>query len=83
MQAAGEDGLLGLRAVVGEHVAVEAVGLMGEQRVGLTAAHRADPHGLARLVTESLARPELSVIVARRNCLLAAADIKRYEACPE
>jgi len=43
----------------------------------------ADPHGLARLVTESLARAELSVIVARRNCLLAAADIKRYEACPE
>jgi indolepyruvate ferredoxin oxidoreductase, alpha subunit len=39
----------------------------------------ADPHGLARLVQESLARPELSVIIARRNCLLAAADIKRYE----
>jgi indolepyruvate ferredoxin oxidoreductase, alpha subunit len=39
----------------------------------------ADPQGLARLVAESLARPELSVIIARRNCLLAAADIKRYE----
>jgi indolepyruvate ferredoxin oxidoreductase, alpha subunit len=39
----------------------------------------ADPHGLARLVTDSLERPELSVIIARRNCLLAAADIKRYE----
>jgi indolepyruvate ferredoxin oxidoreductase alpha subunit len=39
----------------------------------------ADPQGLARLVAESLDRPELSLIIARRNCLLAAADIRRYE----
>lgn len=39
----------------------------------------ADPQGLARVVSESLARPDLSLIVARRNCLLAAADIRRYD----
>jgi indolepyruvate ferredoxin oxidoreductase alpha subunit len=39
----------------------------------------ANPEGLARCVRESLAKSELTMIVARRNCLLAAADIKAYE----
>ncbi len=38
-----------------------------------------DPAGFRRLVEDSLARRELSVIVARRNCLLAAGKIKAYE----
>ena len=38
-----------------------------------------DPRGFRRLVTESLARPELTVIISRRTCLLAAGKIKIYE----
>jgi indolepyruvate ferredoxin oxidoreductase alpha subunit len=39
----------------------------------------ADPGGFERLLAERLAARELSVIVARRPCLLAAADIRRWE----
>jgi indolepyruvate ferredoxin oxidoreductase alpha subunit len=39
----------------------------------------ADPEGFERLLLERLAKPELSVIVARRPCILAAADIRRWE----
>jgi indolepyruvate ferredoxin oxidoreductase alpha subunit len=39
----------------------------------------AAPPGLKRLIVESLAAPELAVIVSRRNCLLAAGKIKTYE----
>ncbi|WP_242344906.1 thiamine pyrophosphate-dependent enzyme [Anaeromyxobacter terrae] len=52
----------------------------------------ADPAGFERLLADRLARRELSVVVARRPCILAAADIRKYEkaaaaagcaACPE
>jgi indolepyruvate ferredoxin oxidoreductase, alpha subunit len=39
----------------------------------------ADPEGFESLLRERLAARELSVIVARRPCILAAADIRRYE----
>jgi indolepyruvate ferredoxin oxidoreductase alpha subunit len=39
----------------------------------------ADPAGFEKLLRDRLARPELSMIVARRPCILAAADIRRYE----
>ena len=39
----------------------------------------ADPDGFERLLLERLATPELSVIVARRPCVLAAADIRKWE----
>ena len=39
----------------------------------------ADPEGFERLLAERLASRELAVIVARRPCILAAADIRRYE----
>ncbi len=39
----------------------------------------ADPDGFESLLRERLAAPGLSVIVARRPCILAAADIRRYE----
>jgi indolepyruvate ferredoxin oxidoreductase alpha subunit len=39
----------------------------------------ADPVGFERLLVERLAAPELSVIVARRPCILAAADIRKWE----
>jgi indolepyruvate ferredoxin oxidoreductase alpha subunit len=39
----------------------------------------ADPAGFERLLVDRLGRRELSVIVARRPCILAAADIRKYE----
>ena len=39
----------------------------------------ADPDGFESLLLERLAAPELSVIVARRPCILAAADIRKWE----
>jgi indolepyruvate ferredoxin oxidoreductase alpha subunit len=38
-----------------------------------------DPEGFERLLLERLAASELSVIVARRPCILAAADIRHWE----
>lgn len=38
----------------------------------------ADPEGFARVVKSSLEKAELSVIIARRNCLLAARAIREY-----
>jgi len=43
----------------------------------------ADPHGLERLIKEAIEKPELSVIINRRPCLLAAKAIKEYERCYE
>jgi indolepyruvate ferredoxin oxidoreductase alpha subunit len=40
-----------------------------------------DPPGFERLVKESLATGRLCVIIARRDCLLAARAIKQYERC--
>jgi indolepyruvate ferredoxin oxidoreductase alpha subunit len=42
-----------------------------------------DPAGFEQLVAESLAAGGLSLIIARRNCLLANAKIKSYEAALE
>lgn len=39
----------------------------------------ADPAGFERLLTDRLGKAQLSVIVARRPCILAAADIRGYE----
>ncbi|HET9597369.1 MAG TPA: thiamine pyrophosphate-dependent enzyme [Anaeromyxobacteraceae bacterium] len=39
----------------------------------------ADPAGFERLLEERLAARELSVIIARRPCILAAADIRKWE----
>jgi indolepyruvate ferredoxin oxidoreductase alpha subunit len=39
----------------------------------------ADPAGFEKLLRDRLARPELSMIVARRPCILAAADIRKWE----
>lgn len=51
--------------------------------MGVPNVHVIDPSanrkGLAELVRSGLEKPELTVIVARRNCLLATADIKAYE----
>jgi indolepyruvate ferredoxin oxidoreductase alpha subunit len=39
----------------------------------------ADPAGFERLLAERMAARELSVVVARRPCILAAADIRKWE----
>ncbi len=39
----------------------------------------AEPEAFESLLLERLAAPELSVIVARRPCILAAADIRKWE----
>jgi TPP-dependent indolepyruvate ferredoxin oxidoreductase alpha subunit len=39
----------------------------------------ADPAAFERLLVERLARPALSIIVARRPCVLAAADIRGWD----
>ncbi|HSN13576.1 MAG TPA: thiamine pyrophosphate-dependent enzyme [Anaeromyxobacteraceae bacterium] len=38
-----------------------------------------DPPGFLALLEERLSKPELTVIIARRPCILAAADIRAYE----
>ncbi|MGB8932258.1 MAG: thiamine pyrophosphate-dependent enzyme [Anaeromyxobacteraceae bacterium] len=38
-----------------------------------------DPPGFLKLLGDRLAVPELTVIIARRPCILAAADIRHYE----
>jgi indolepyruvate ferredoxin oxidoreductase alpha subunit len=38
-----------------------------------------DPRGFAELLQARLASNDLSVIVSRRPCILAAADIRQYE----
>jgi indolepyruvate ferredoxin oxidoreductase alpha subunit len=38
-----------------------------------------DPAGFEKLLTGRLGTPQLSVIIARRPCILAAADIRHYE----
>ena len=43
----------------------------------------ADPAGFERLLVERLAAPEISLIVARRPCILAAADIRKWEKAAE
>ena len=39
----------------------------------------ADPAGFERLLVERLATDRLSLIVSRRPCVLAAADIRRWD----
>ncbi len=51
---------------------------IGIQSVTVIDAY-AEPEEFERLLLERLAAPELSVIVARRPCILAAADIRKWE----
>jgi len=43
----------------------------------------AEPAGFERLLAERLATPRLSLIVSRRPCVLAAADIRGWEKAAE
>jgi indolepyruvate ferredoxin oxidoreductase alpha subunit len=55
---------------------------MGVGNVHITDATR-DPSAFEELVKSCLQKPELSVIINRRICLLAAKSIKEYEKCNE
>jgi len=41
-----------------------------------------DPEAFKQLVKSALDKEELTLIIARRNCLLAAGAIRQYERCP-
>ena len=53
--------------------------------LGIPSVHVIDPivdaQGFEQLVKSCLEKGELAVIIARRNCLLAARSIKEYEKC--
>jgi indolepyruvate ferredoxin oxidoreductase alpha subunit len=55
--------------------AIAALGVPNVKVVDATV----DPSGFEELIKESLEKPELTVIINRRVCLLAAKDIKAYE----
>jgi indolepyruvate ferredoxin oxidoreductase alpha subunit len=55
--------------------------------LGIKNVHVIDPvaetEKFRALIEDCLAKPELSVVIARRNCLLAAGAIREYERCHE
>jgi indolepyruvate ferredoxin oxidoreductase alpha subunit len=69
-------------ASTGKVVFEDLVRALGLRNV-FVADPAADPKGFEELVQSALDKPELSVIIARRNCLLAAKSIRDYERCNE
>jgi indolepyruvate ferredoxin oxidoreductase alpha subunit len=59
-------------------VAIEKVCEAMGVRVDVVDAY-ADPAGFERLLSERLAARELSMVISRRPCILAAADIRKWE----
>lgn len=66
----------------GKGVIEDLIKSMGVRNVHVVDATR-DPRGFEELVKQSLEKPELSIIINRRNCLLAARSIKEYDKCNE
>ncbi len=67
-----------------DHSATGKVSIEGLARaVGIPQVHVvdpvADPQGFEKLLAERLGASELAVIVARRPCILAAAEIRKWE----
>ena len=54
---------------------IRSLGISNVQTVDPTA----DPEGFQRLLRSSLASNELTVLIARRPCVLAAGKIKQYQ----
>lgn len=69
-------------ASTGKFVFENVIRAMGIQDVHVVDP-TCDPAAFTELVKTSLDSGRLSVIIARRNCLLAAGAIKQYEKCPE
>jgi indolepyruvate ferredoxin oxidoreductase alpha subunit len=63
-------------------ISEEVLKAMGVDNVHILDA-TLDPAGFEELVKDSLKKPELTVIINRRVCLLAAKSIKEYEKCNE
>jgi TPP-dependent indolepyruvate ferredoxin oxidoreductase alpha subunit len=42
-----------------------------------------EPRNFQQLIQDCLDLPELSVVIARRDCLLATRSIREYERCNE
>ena len=60
-------------------VSIEGIATaLGVPSVTVTDAF-ADPAGFEKLLRERLASPQLSIIVSRRPCVLAAADIRKWD----
>jgi indolepyruvate ferredoxin oxidoreductase alpha subunit len=55
---------------------------LGVRNVYVTDPTKA-PEEFQKLIERCLDTPELSVVIARRNCLLAASSIREYERCNE
>jgi len=63
-------------------LSIEAVArVIGIDHVTVIDAY-ADPEGFESLLRQRLAANDISVIIARRPCILAAADIRRWQAQP-
>jgi indolepyruvate ferredoxin oxidoreductase alpha subunit len=56
--------------------------VLGVRNVYVTDPTKA-PEEFQKLIERCLDTPELSVVIARRNCLLAASSIREYERCNE
>ncbi|WP_321472224.1 thiamine pyrophosphate-dependent enzyme [uncultured Paludibaculum sp.] len=69
-------------ASTGKFIFEDVIRAMGIQDVHVIDPTR-DPTAFTTLVKTSLDSGKLSVIIARRNCLLAAGAIRQYEKCPE
>ncbi len=66
----------------GKVIMEEVIRAMGIKNVHVVDA-TLDPTAFEQLVKDSLAKPELTVIINRRLCLLAVKSIKEYEKCNE
>jgi indolepyruvate ferredoxin oxidoreductase alpha subunit len=66
----------------GKVVIEEVIKAMGVRNVHIVDA-TLDPAGFEDLMKTSLEKPELTVIINRRDCLLAAKSIREYERCDE
>jgi indolepyruvate ferredoxin oxidoreductase alpha subunit len=69
-------------AATGKIVIEDLARAVGIKNVYVTDAAE-DQEAFKELVKSALAKDELTVIVARRNCLLAAGAIRQYERCNE
>jgi TPP-dependent indolepyruvate ferredoxin oxidoreductase alpha subunit len=66
----------------GKIVIEDVIRAMGFRNIHITDATR-EQAGFEELVKSSLEKPELSLIINRRICPVAAKSIKEYEKCNE
>jgi indolepyruvate ferredoxin oxidoreductase alpha subunit len=69
-------------AATGKVVIEDLAGSLGVHNVHVIDPTQ-EPEKFKELIQSCLEKPELSVVIARRNCLLAARSIREYERCNE